>query len=216
MEVINSNTSTMTKIKEEVFSIVDSIDIKEEPIDKTNVTNDDVDKIVKIKITKSRDFKVDKGEPIRESENDRHGNTPPNKALKTEYIEYLVNSDHKYHKKRESMPVNKALINDERMRHTWIIIEKELFIFEILNEEGNWYFKCQRMKNESRSERRKISKTQAHDFIATINNRKKLQRSVHKLANFVSELPDTATLPAFSFKTLQKCKCKGKSNRSKK
>ena len=216
MEVINSNTSTMTKIKEEVFSIVDSIDIKEEPIDKTDATNDDVDRIVKIKITKSRDSKVNRVEPIRESEHDRHGNTPPNKALKTEYIEYLVNSDHKYHKKRESMPVNKALINDERMRHTWIIIEKELFIFEILNEEGNWYFKCQRMKNESRTERRKISKTQAHDFIATINNRKKLQRSVHKLANFVSELPDTGTLPAFSFKTLQKCKCKGKSNRSKK
>ena len=210
MEVINSNTSTMTKIKEEVFSIVDSIDIKEEPIDKTNVTNDDVDKIVKIKITKSRDFKVDNGEPIQESEHDGHGNTPPNKALKKEYIEYLVDSDHRYHKKRESMPVNKALINDERMRLTWIIIEKELFIFKILNEEKNWYFKYQRMnkKGESRSERRKISKAQAHDFIATINNRKKLQRSVHKLAKFVSELPDTVTL--------QKCKCKEKSNRSKK
>ena len=46
-------------------------------------------------------------------------------------------------------------------------------------------------KNEEKSERRTISYTQAQDFLATINNRKKLQRNTHKLAKFVFELPDT-------------------------
>ena len=208
MEATDPNQSTMTKIKEEVFSIVDSIDIKEEPIDKTDVTNDNVDKVIKIKITKPGDFKVDNSEPIGESEHDGHGNTLPSKALETEYTVYLADSDHEYHKKKMPKSVNKALINDKRMRHTWIIIEKELFIFKISNEEENWYLKCQKMnKKEDKSERRKVSKIEAQNFIATINNRKKLQRNTHKLAKFVYELPDTVAL--------QKCECKGESKNSK-
>ena len=90
-------------------------------------------------------------------------------------------------------PVNNSENNNERVKHTWIIIGKKLFIFKILNEENNWYLKCQMMnkKNEEKSERRTISYTQAQDFLATINNRKKLQRNTHKLAKFVFELPDT-------------------------
>ena len=90
-------------------------------------------------------------------------------------------------------PVNNSENNNERVKHTWIIIGKRLFIFKILNEENNWYLKCQMMnkKNEEKSERRTISYTQAQDFLATINNRKKLQRNTHKLAKFVFELPDT-------------------------
>ena len=91
--------------------------------------------------------------------------------------------------------MNKSKNNNEGVKHTLthIIIEKELFIFKILNEENNWYLKCQKInkKNEERSERRTISNSQAQDFLATINNRRKLQRNAHKLAKFVFELPDT-------------------------
>ena len=106
-----------------------------------------------------------------------------------------------------SKPVNKSKNNNQRVKLTWIIIEKELFIFEILNEENNWYLKCQKIdkKNEERSERRTISYSQAQDFLATINNRRKLQRNAHKLAKFVFELPDTLATVVINLPKCSNC-----------
>ena len=106
-----------------------------------------------------------------------------------------------------SKPVNKSKNNNERVKLTWIIIEKEFFSFEILNEENNWYLECQKInkKNEKRSERRTISNSQAQDFLATINNRRKLQRNAHKLAKFVFELPDTLATVVINLPKCSKC-----------
>ena len=103
--------------------------------------------------------------------------------------------------------MNKSKNNNERVKLTWIIIEKEFFSFEILNEENNWYLECQKInkKNEKRSERRTISNSQAQDFLATINNRKKLQRNAHKLAKFVFELPDTLATVVINLPKCSKC-----------
>ena len=77
-------------------------------------------------------------------------------------------------------------------KHTWITIKKDLYIFKILKEKDNIFLQCQllRQNKKEKIERRKVSKRQAKAFLDTMNNRRRLQRQVISLANFVFELPD--------------------------
>ena len=108
MEIQNSNELSMTRIKEEVLSIFDNIDIKEEPIDDTDITNETIDKIIKTESSKVDTHKYIsiKCEPGLKSEHDKQGDTLSNNTMKTEYIEYLSDSDLKLKRKQRTREFN--------------------------------------------------------------------------------------------------------------
>ena len=99
-----SDPLPMIEIKEEIFSMIDNIDIKKEPIDDTET----IDKVIKTGNSKANThtYLSIKCEPVFKSEYEKPGDNSPSKTLKTEYIEYFNASDLKSEKKQKPRRVN--------------------------------------------------------------------------------------------------------------